>query len=209
MNERPATLAFVQARMSSTRFPGKVLAPFAGAPLIDRVIETVAEAAGADQVVVVTSTDPTDDPLAAHLDARRVAFFRGPRDDVLERFRLAMEAHPCEWILRICADSPLLDPDELRAVIAAADGSDADLVTTKTESGSPHGRNAELVRTEALQSLPSDELTPEDREHVTPFFYRNRDRFSIREIDVGPGRFPGERLTVDTIEDLRRLEALL
>ena len=209
MSGPPATRAFVQARMGSSRFPGKVLAPLAGRPVVDRVIEAVAEAVGADNVVVVTTTDPADDPLAAHLAARGVACFRGPRDDVLERFRLAAEAHPCEWILRISADSPLLDPEELRAVIAAADGSDADLVTTKTAAGSPHGRNAELVRAEALRRLPGDELTPDDREHVTPFFYRARERFSIREVDVGPGRFGGQPLTVDTIEDLRRLEALL
>ena len=204
-----STLAFVQARMSSSRFPGKVLAPLAGRPVVDRVVEAVAEAVGPERVLVVTTTEPADDPLAAHLEARGVACFRGPAEDVLERFRLAAEAHRCDRILRICADSPLLDPAELRAVLAAADGADADLVTTKTADGSPHGRNAELVLVATLRSLPDDELTPEDHEHVTRFLYRESDRFSIREVDVGPGRFPGESLTVDTVEDLRRLEALL
>lgn len=208
MSGRPATLAFVQARMRSSRFPGKVLAPVAGTPLVDRVVEAVAAAMGRESVLVVTSTDRSDDPLAAHLAARGVACFRGPLDDVLERFRLAAEAHPCEWILRICADSPLLDPDELRSVLDAREAG-SDLVTTRTSAGSPHGRNAELVRADTLRSLPDDELTPEDREHVTQFLYRERGRFAIREIDVGPGRFPGERLTVDTVDDLRRVEALL
>ncbi len=199
--------AFVQARMSSTRFPGKVLAPFRGRPLVRWVVDAVAQAVGDDQVVVVTSDTPTDEPLAAYLSGVGIACFQGPLDDVLGRFRLCAAVWPADWILRICADSPLLDPEELRSVLAAADPT-SDLVTTRLTTGSPHGRNAELIRTATLLGLDDAELTPHDREHVTPFFYRLRERFGIVEVPLGHGRYGDEPLTVDTIDDLRRLEAL-
>src|SRR5204863_1599118 len=138
--------AFVQARMSSRRFPGKVLAPFRGEPVVLHVVRAAGAAVSPENVVVATSDEPSDDPLAAYLASIGVECFRGPRDDVLERFRLRARAHPCDWILRICADSPLLDPAELGAVLGEAEG-DADLVSTALGHGETHGRNAELIRT--------------------------------------------------------------
>jgi spore coat polysaccharide biosynthesis protein SpsF len=200
--------AFIQARMSSSRFPGKVLAPLAGRPVLRWVVEAVGEVVDSDNLVVATSTDPADDPLVAYLESIGVSSFRGPRAADPARFRLCAESYPSEWILRICGDSPLLDPAEVRSVLeAVVDG--VDLVTTKLASGSPHGRNAELIRTETVRALDRLELPADDRAHVTPFLYRNPGRFAILEVDLGPGRFPGEPLTVDSVDDLTRLERLL
>jgi spore coat polysaccharide biosynthesis protein SpsF len=199
--------AFVQARMSSQRFPGKVLAPFRGEPLILHVVRAVGGAVGSENVVVATSIEPTDDPLAAYLGSLEVVCFRGPRDDVLERFRLCLSVHPCEWVLRISADSPLLDPNELRAVVGAA-SDDVDLVSTVLGERVPHGRNAELIRSDALLTIDPLEPTDHDREHVTPFFYRHPERFRLKAVELPPSPRPNVPLTVDTIDDLRRLEAL-
>lgn len=197
--------AFVQARMSSRRFPGKVLAPFDGKPIVFHVVQAAAGAVGAENVVVATSDEPSDDPLVAYLATLNVRCFRGPRDDVFERFRLCARAHPCDWVLRLSADSPLLDPAELAAVIAAAaDG--VDLVTTTITAANTHGRNAELIRTQVLLDAAPDEVTADDREHVTPFFYRHPDRYSIVSVGLEPRE--GGPLTIDTIEDLARLEEL-
>jgi len=193
--------AFVQARMSSSRFPGKVLAPFRGEPIVLHVVRAVGTAVGDANVVVATSDEPSDDPLAAYLDSVGVACFRGPRDDVLQRFRLCAERYPSEWIVRICADSPLLDPGVVRAVVDAAAG-DVDVVSTAI-AGSAKGTNAELVRTSALFAVDLAETTAEDREHVMPFFYRHPERYRLRGVDV-PIRDVG---TVDTVDDLKRLEA--
>jgi spore coat polysaccharide biosynthesis protein SpsF len=194
--------AFVQARMSSTRFPGKVLAPFRGEPMILHVVRAVAAAVGDENVVVATSDEPSDDPLAAYLASLGVACFRGPRDDVLRRFRLCADAYPAEWVLRICADSPLMSSDAIRIVLGAA-GDDADVVSTVLGDGGPaSGTNAELVRRAALLGVDPAETTEADREHVMPFFYRHPERYRLRGVDA-----PFSVDTVDTVEDLARLEA--
>lgn len=197
--------AFVQARMSSRRFPGKVLAPFRGEPIVLHVVRAAGRAVGVGYVVVATSDDASDDPLAAYLDSIGVACFRGPREDVVERFRLCARAHPSDWVLRVCADSPLLDSAELSAVIAAA-ADDVDVASTSLAEGETHGRNAELIRTAVLLALDHEELSEYDREHVTPFFYANPDRFRLKAVELA--RPDGTSLTVDSVEDLIRLEAM-
>jgi spore coat polysaccharide biosynthesis protein SpsF len=196
--------AFVQARMSSHRFPGKVLAPFRGEPIVLHVVRAAERAVDNGKVVVATSDQPSDDPLAAYLASVAVPCFRGPCDDVLRRFQLCARAHPCTWVLRLSADSPMLDPAELAAVVAAA-AEDVDLASTAPSQADTRGRNAELIRTSALLALDARELVEHDREHVTPFFYAHPDRFRIAVVDLPPRA--GGPLTVDTVEDLARLEA--
>src|SRR5262249_24645962 len=151
--------------------------------------------------LVVTSVEPSDDPLAAYLKSIGAECFRGPLDDVVGRFRAALAAHPCEWVLRICADSPLLDVEVLRRVVAAR-RDDLELVTTTEPRPFPKGQNAELIRARALLEL-GDDLDASDREHVTPIFHR-RGRF-VNVAAEGPSR-AGESVAVDTVEDLVRLE---
>lgn len=193
--------------MSSRRFPGKVLAPFRGSPIIRHVIDRVAEALPDVPRVVVTSTDPSDDPLAAYVTSIGTPVFRGPLDDVLGRFRLAAQAHPARWLLRICADSPLLDARVLRAVTSAPrDG--MDLVTTTAPRTWPKGHNAELISTASLATVPDSELDAEDREHVTRVFHRQRARYRVANVESGDPALAQQELAVDTIEDLHRLEAM-
>src|SRR6476646_7667507 len=106
--------AFIQARMSSQRYPGKVLAPFRGEPMIWHVVRAVETALPRPDLLVVTSTHPTDDPLVHYLQAVGIQVFRGPLDNVLQRFLLCLQSHPCEWVLRINGDSPLLWPELLQ-----------------------------------------------------------------------------------------------
>ena len=113
---------FIQARMSSQRFPGKVLAPFNGKPLIAQVIWRLTQVISADAVVVATSMEPTDDPLAAYVRELGIAVFRGPLSNVFRRFQLCLETYPCTWSVRICADSPLPSSDLLQGVMALAIG---------------------------------------------------------------------------------------
>lgn len=197
--------AFVQARMSSSRFPGKVLAPFRGEPIVLHVVRAARAAVGDENVVVATSDEASDDPLAAYLATLAVTCFRGPRENVLERFRLCAQRYPCDWVLRLSADSPLLDPAELAAVVAAA-AEDVDVVSTALSDGDTHGRNAELIRTSALLGLDPSELREHDREHVTPFFYAHPERFRLAAVELRPRA--GGPLVVDSVDDLVRLEAL-
>jgi spore coat polysaccharide biosynthesis protein SpsF len=197
--------AFIQARMSSSRFPGKVLAPFKGEPILDHVVRAAGEVVGTEAVVVATSDTRSDDPIAAYLAARGVHCFRGPLEDVFERFRLCSAQFPSEWILRISADSPLLDRAVLRRVVDGADAG-ADLVSNVVVRTYPRGHSAELIRARTLLALEASELTGDDHEHVTTYFYRHADRFEIRSIESQSGDRSGEDFSIDSIEDLRRLE---
>ena len=192
--------------MSSSRFPGKVLAPFRGDPIVLHVVRAVEQALGADAVVVATSTQRSDDPLVAYLEHLEVPVFRGPLDDVLGRFQACLGAYPCEWVLRICADSPLLDAAVIRLALDAADD-DVDVVTTTSPRTFAKGQNVELVRAAVLLDLEGPELTVEDREHVTQFLYRHPERFRIRNLESSDPALAGRSLVVDTVDDLTRLEA--
>ncbi|RJF76810.1 spore coat protein [Azospirillum cavernae] len=197
---------FVQARMSSRRLPGKVLAPFRSKPMIAHVLRAATQALPGDgKVVVITSDDVTDDPLALYVEHLGFPVFRGPLDDVLSRFRQAAVAFPCAWMLRISADSPLIDPQVIAAVAARCDF-DGDLVTNIFPRSFPKGQSAELIRTASLNALSDHALTTDDREHVTPYFYRNPKDFRILNIRLGADLSSSASHTVDTLDDLRRLE---
>ena len=200
--------AFVQARMSSRRFPGKVLAPLHGKPLIMHLLSCVERSLPSIGIVVATSYDTSDDPLALYLKNCGVAVFRGPLENVFERFRRCSSKYPSDWILRLCADSPFPDARVLQAVASYADKPACDLVTTIFPRTFPKGHNAELISVNTFMGVDVRELSTDDQEHVTPFFYRNADRFDIVNVNSGNPELAALRLTVDTVEDLHRLERL-
>jgi spore coat polysaccharide biosynthesis protein SpsF len=189
--------------MSSRRFPGKVLAPFRGRPIIWHVLDRVMKALPDIPRLVLTSNEPSDDPLAAYLADLDQPCFRGPLDDVLERFRLAAKQVDAQFLLRICSDSPLLDDRVLKAVVAAHDPA-LDLITTTQPRTFPKGNNAELINAATLAAVT--DLDAEDREHVTRVFHRQPQRFKIKNVESGDPSLAALELAVDTIEDLRRLE---
>ncbi|MEW6074242.1 MAG: NTP transferase domain-containing protein [Planctomycetota bacterium] len=202
-------VAGVQARMGSTRLPGKTLADLAGAPLIVRVVERARAARRVDEVVVLTSVDPRDDELAAVLAERGIPCRRGPVDDVLARYlALADELAP-DYVVRITGDCPLIEPaflDLQLAALAAFDG-DFTWVARGGVEGTLGGQRAMSARALLAARDTSD---PRDREHVASFFFQtHRDRFRWVEIDVPPGwRRDGVRLHVDEPADLALLRAI-
>ena len=194
--------------MSSRRFPGKVLAPFKGQPLIRHVLAAVEYALPSVHIVVATSIERPDDPLASYLSTLGVTVFRGPLDNVFERFRMCVFEHPCDWFLRLSADSPFLDGCVLQAVVDHVESADCDLVTTIFPRTFPIGQNAELIRVSTFMTIEAGELSADDREHVTTFFYRSPDRFRIVNVESGNPQLGELSLAVDTVEDLHRLERL-
>ncbi|MET0190093.1 MAG: glycosyltransferase family protein [Pseudonocardia sediminis] len=200
--------AVVQARTGSTRLPGKVLRPLGGRPVLDWVVGAAQKAPGVDEVVVATSTDPGDDPVAeraAHLGA---AVVRGPEDDVLARFTLAAREHPCDAVVRLTADCPLLDP-ELVGLVAAAwrQAPDHDYVATTLVRTLPRGLDVELARVDALRDLDAT-ATGYDRVHVTSGLYGEPDRFRCLGLVVSPAA-NDLRITLDTPEDADLLDGLV
>jgi spore coat polysaccharide biosynthesis protein SpsF len=198
-------VAIVQARMTSRRFPGKVLAPFKGRVVLEHVLSAV-EAALDRDVIVATSVDSSDDPIAAFANARGTRVVRGDLANVLSRFQEAGRTVDAEWLLRVNADSPLLDPELLRRVIGARRG--ADVVTTTRPRTFPKGRNAEMVKRSLLLAVNAAAATPEEREHVLPYFYSRPEAFRIHNVESGHPEWAGESLAIDTPDDLVRLERL-
>ncbi len=194
--------------MSSRRFPGKVLAPLHSQPLIQHVIAAVQSAAPTLPLVVATSREASDDPLVAYVEKLGCPVFRGDLENVFVRFLSCAASYPCDWILRICADSPFVNSQVIRTVIGCAGDSACDLVTTRFPSTVSKGHNVELIKVGTMRMVSLDETTPDDREHVTPFFYRNKHRFRIINIETTDTEVVRPNLCVDTVEDITRLEAL-
>lgn len=201
-------LAILQARLSSTRLPGKVLLPLAGAPMLLRQIERVNRARHIDALVVATSEETSDDALTEVLTQAEVAVYRGPLDDVLARFLGALEAYPAEHIVRLTGDCPLSDPDVIDATIAHHLSADADYTHNRYDPhGWPKGQDVEVVRAEALRRTGAEASDPLAREHVT-WAVRNRpDLYKIARLD--PPVDEGEvRWTVDTADDYAFVQAV-
>lgn len=201
-------IAIVQARMSSRRFPGKVLAPLAGRPLLEHVLSRAVEVVGPDRVILATSDHPTDAPLVRFAASLGHRTYAGPLDDVVSRFQGALAALPAEWFFRVCADSPLLDTGLMRRVLARA-APNVDVITNVHPRSFPPGRSVELVRAGPFLHIDPSTLTDDEREHVTLHMYRNASRFRIVNITATPEEAAFPSVAVDTIEDLQRVEKLL
>jgi spore coat polysaccharide biosynthesis protein SpsF len=197
-------LAVLQARMSSTRLPGKVMAEVAGAPMILRQIERLGRARRLDRIVVATSADPGDDGLAAMLTLNGIPVHRGPLDDVLARFTGALEAFgPAEALVRLTGDCPLADPEVVDAVVALLIDRRLDYAAnTPAHRTFPRGLDVEVMRPEALRRAAREAADPYEREHVTPFLYRHPEMFAQDFLSQGADE--GEvRWTVDRPDDLQ------
>lgn len=199
---------FVQARMSSRRFPGKVLAPLAGRPLIAHVLERCGRAFGPQRVVLATSVDVSDDPLAAFAAQEGQVLFRGDLDNVALRFQQCLAAHPCEWFVRISGDSPLIDP-ELIVAVAARRGPQVDLVTNVQPRTFPPGQSVEVVRAASYAAIDTTSWTAEEREHVTLALYRRPAEYRARNVACRETGAARRSLAVDTREDLQAMEGLI
>lgn len=189
--------------MTSTRLPGKVLAPVLGEPMIVRQIERLRRSRHIDDLVVATSTDPTDDPLAQVCAAQGIAVFRGDLNDVLGRFCGVLSGYPsANAVIRLTADCPLADWTVIDALIALHHAQDADYSSnTLPQRTYPHGLDAEIVRPDALLRAGRESRDPYEREHVTPFLYRRPLEHRMASLSRAPS-LAHLRWTVDLPLDL-------
>ena len=201
-------LAILQARMSSTRLPGKVLADVAGAPMILRQIERLKRSRRIEGIVAATSTDPSDDSLANLLTLDGVAVHRGPLDDVLARYAGALERYPAQVVVRLTGDCPLADPGVIDAAIDLLMDNDLDYASnTPAHRTYPKGLDAEVMRAPCLLRAAREAKDPYEREHVTPFLYRHPEIFAQDFISQAADE--GEvRWTVDRPDDLEFVRAV-
>jgi spore coat polysaccharide biosynthesis protein SpsF len=199
----------VQARMTSRRFPGKVLAPLDGIPVIAHVLSHVCETVPRERVILATSEDSTDDPLAAYVETCvGLTVFRGSLENVFVRFQDCLREHSFEWFIRICGDSPTIDSGLLAWMMERASDS-CDLLTNVGRRTFPTGQSIEIVRRRTFLGVEAENLTSEEREHATLHFYRFPEQYRILNVSSGDVSLSQRRLVVDTLEDLRALERIL
>lgn len=201
-------LGIVQARLSSTRLPGKVLLSLAGRTVLERVVDGAR--AYCDEVVVATSVEASDDGIEAECRRLNVACVRGPLSDVFSRFVRVLSLPPyrsVEWFYRITADCPLQSRALGLALYAARAEARDYLYFADDEL--PRGVAPELVRRAAFDSVDATRLTADERQHVTLPFYRSGSAFRACKLAV-PAEFahPELRLTLDYREDAALFEAL-
>jgi spore coat polysaccharide biosynthesis protein SpsF len=173
-------LAILQARVSSTRLPGKVIKPLLGKPMILRQVERLKRARSIDRLLIATSVGPEDDALAALCHENGLECFRGSLEDVLDRFYQAASTVEPTHVMRLTGDCPLTDPEILDRLAELHLASGCDYSSTALEPSFPDGLDAELMTFSALEQAWREATLPSQREHVTPFLYQNPERFSIR-----------------------------
>lgn len=204
------TVAIIQARMGSSRLPGKVMKPVASVPLIDRVIRNALAVPKINQVAVATSEKPDDNVLAAHIRKLDADLYRGSESDVLGRFAGAARQTDADIVVRITADDPVKDPEVARIVLDTYfnAGGRYDYVSNTNPPTWPEGQDVEVFSAAALFRAAAEATDPYDREHVTPYFHRDTSVFNCHNVAQQPDQ-SGIRLTLDTPDDLKFFERLL
>jgi spore coat polysaccharide biosynthesis protein SpsF len=192
----------IQARMGSTRLPGKVLLPLGGRTLLAHVVERAALARGVDEVRVATSDSPRDDVVAAETRRCGAALTRGSEQDVLARYAQAAREAAADVVVRVTSDCPLLAPELVERAVAQLRSEGADYVSNTRKRPFPRGLDVEVLRREALEAAAREAREPAEREHVTPFVWRRPERFRLADLRAEPDEeAPGFRLTVDEPAD--------
>lgn len=195
-------LAILQARLSSTRLPNKVLAPLLGQPMLARQIERLRRATTLDKLVVATSDDASDTPLVAMCAEISVPCYRGSLNDVLARFHGAWAAHgAADHVVRLTGDCPLADPAVIDRVVRHHLESGADYTTNAIQPTWPDGLDIEIMRAAALRRAFDDARLQSEREHVTPFIHKHPEWFCVEHVK-GSQDLSSLRWTVDEPADL-------
>lgn len=209
------TVAIIQARMGSSRLPGKVLRAIAGKPMLAHIVERVRAAEGIDQVVVATSDRPVDESIQTFCKANQIDCFTGDEQNVLDRFYRAATQYGAERVIRITADCPLADPALIAGLIRYFASGDYDHAGIATGAGAifqdggrfPDGYDAECMRMSALEKAWHEATAPTDREHVTPYLWRQPDLFRLGSLKSETD-YSSIRLTVDNEDDFSLIEKI-
>jgi spore coat polysaccharide biosynthesis protein SpsF len=197
------TVAIIQARVGSTRLPGKVLLDLCGKTVLGRVVERTSRMTRIKDVVVATSSLESDDALEDECRRLGVTCFRGSEDDVLDRFRGAAQALGAEQCVRITADCPLIDPQVSDDIVAQFEAADppVDYASNKIPQTFPRGLDTEVFTREALERSARWAKKPYHRTHVTAYMYQTPELFTLLSVVSDVDRADW-RWTIDTPEDL-------
>jgi spore coat polysaccharide biosynthesis protein SpsF len=205
----PRTVAIIQARMGSSRLPGKVLKDIEGEPMLVREVTRVRRAGTLDEVVVATTTEGEDDPVAELCRRRGYSFYRGSLFDVLDRYYRAAQQFSARVVVRLTADCPLIDPAAIDQTANAFFAAGVDFAANRLPEGRtvPIGFDTEVCTFAALERAWREARQPYEREHVMPYLYNTPGRFRTLLVKSEPDH-GSLRWTVDTAEDLELVRAV-
>lgn len=205
MIHKQKIVAIIQARMTSSRLPGKVLIDIAGFPMLSHVVRRVSSAKMVDQTVIATTEDSADNPIADFCHSNGFSIFRGHPFDVLDRYYQAALKFEADIIVRITADCPLMDPALIDSLLQSFLDAEVDFAANRLpppwKRSYPIGLDIECVRFDALKKAWQEAESQFEREHVMPYFYDQPGRFKILLTQNEPD-YGEKRWTVDTPKDL-------
>ena len=204
------TVIIVQARMNSSRLPGKVLRTVLGKTLLEYQIERLQRVPSADSVVIATTIDDCDQPIVDLCEKLKVNYFRGPEEDVLQRYYNAAQKYEADIVVRITADCPIIDPNVIDRVIKfyLDNYKDFDYVSNILTRSYPRGMDTEVFSLESLEQAALEAKDEAEREHVTVFIYNHPERYRLANVPYHKD-FSRYRWTVDTLEDFSLIEKII
>lgn len=198
----------IQARMGSTRLPGKVLLDIHGKPMLQWLLDRLNSVSSLDEIVVATTLSPEDDRLVDWLSRNNILYFRGSEDDVLERFYYCARNHQADLVVRITADDPLKDPGIIsQAISTMVNHPDTDYCSNSINPTYPEGLDIEVFRFSALERCFQEACLLSEREHVTPYIWKNPGLFKIASLEC-ERNLSHWRWTVDKADDLVFVKAI-
>jgi spore coat polysaccharide biosynthesis protein SpsF len=201
------TVAIIQARMGSSRLAGKVLMDLGGETVLGRVVNRLGRCRKIDRMVVATTDMTEDDPIVQASERLSVACFRGAELDVLDRFYKAAHENAADAVVRVTSDCPLIDPEIVDDTVNAFRDRRVDYASNVFPRTYPRGLDAEVFSVAALDRAWREAREPHQREHVTPYFYENPQKFRQASL-TGIADYSRYRWTLDTREDLELLRTI-
>lgn len=199
------TIAIIQARMGSTRLPGKVMKQLCGKTVLAHVVSRVQACPLVDEVVVATTTLPADDVIVDEAEKCGAKWFRGSEENVLERYYLAAKEYQADVVVRVTSDCPLFDPEVLSEMLdyfktETSQGLNIDYLSNCMNRSYPRGLDAEVFTFNTLAKAYKEANKPYEQEHVTPYIYEHPEIFSLHG-QTWDEDFSHYRWTLDTEDD--------
>jgi len=202
-------IAIIQARMGSTRLPGKIMKKISGKTVLEHVIDRVKLSKEIRDIVIATTTKETDDPIIFEAQKLNTKYFRGSESNVLSRYYFAAKEFNADIIVRITSDCPLIDPNIIDELVSFYKKQEYDIVSNAgsdlNQRTYPRGLDTEVFSFEQLKSAFNDSMMEYQKEHVTPYIYENSKNTYFYKNSVD---YSNHRWTLDTQEDFELIKQI-
>lgn len=205
-SEKKATV-IIQARLGSTRLPGKVLKSLCGKPILWHVWNRLTYSKNVDEIIIATTDQSEDDLIESFCRENSIPFFRGSTNDVLNRYYETAKNFRASTIIRVTSDCPLIDPIIIDQIITSYRNEKADYMSNVLIRSFPRGLDVEIFSFELLERADKEAALEYEREHVTPFIYNKPELFALKNF-VNSEDLSFHRWTVDTEDDFRLIEII-